>query len=122
MTLFFVCLGAAVGAPLRYLVDRAVHTRVGGVFPWGTLAVNVSGSFVLGLLVALAASHEVPEPVWLVVGPGFCGAFTTYSTLSYQTLRLTADGERRLALANVALSLTAGLAAAALGYLAGSAL
>lgn len=122
MSFLFVCLGAALGAPLRYLVDRAVHARREDRFPWGTLTVNVVGSLVLGLLVAVAVGRDLPDAVWLVVGPGFCGAFTTWSTLGYETLRLYTDGSVRLALANVGASLLCGLAAASLGYLVGSAL
>src|SRR5690606_37184552 len=117
MAFVFVCLGAAVGAPLRYLVDRSVQGRRDGVFPWGTLTVNLVGSLVLGFLVAVAVSRELPEGVWLALGPGFCGAFTTWSTLGYETLRLYADGARGLALANVVVSLALGLGAASVGYL-----
>lgn len=120
MAFVFVCLGAAVGAPLRYLVDRSVQGRRDGVFPWGTLTVNLVGSLVLGLLVAVAVARELPEGVWLALGPGFCGAFTTWSTLGYETLRLYADGARGLALANVVVSLALGLGAASVGYLLGS--
>lgn len=120
MAFVFVCLGAAVGAPLRYLVDRSVQGRRDGVFPWGTLTVNLVGSLVLGLLVAVAVARELPEGVWLALGPGFCGAFTTWSTLGYETLRLYADGARGLALANVVVSMALGLGAASVGYLLGS--
>lgn len=121
MAFLFVCLGAAVGAPARYLTDRAVQSRHDSVFPWGTLAVNVVGSLVLGVLTGMAAGHAVPASVRLGVGTGFCGALTTYSTFGYETLRLFEDGARLYALANVVVSLAAGLAAASVGYLAGSA-
>ncbi len=120
MAFVFVCLGAAVGAPLRYLVDRSVQGRRDGVFPWGTLTVNVVGSLALGLLAAVAVGRDLPQGVWLALGPGFCGAFTTWSTLGYETLRLYADGAHRLALANVGASLALGLSAASVGYLIGS--
>ncbi|MFC7547354.1 fluoride efflux transporter CrcB [Plantactinospora sp. GCM10030261] len=108
MNLLLVALGAAVGAPLRYLVDRAVQTRHASVFPWGTLAVNVIGSALLGLVAGLPADPAVIA----LVGTGFCGALTTYSTFSYETLGLARAGDRWLALANVSLSVVAGLAAA----------
>ena len=117
-----LCLGAAVGAPARYLVDRAVQARHDSLLPWGTLTVNVAGSLVLGVLAGLGAHGGVPEGVTLAVGTGLCGALTTYSTFSYETLRLTEDGALLYAGWNVALSLTAGLAAAAAGYAIGSAL
>ena len=116
----WVCLGAAVGAPGRYLVDRFVQSRHDAVMPWGTLCVNVIGSFLLGALTGVAVDQRVPEQVTLILGTGFCGALTTYSTLSYETLRLYEDGARLYATANVVLSVVAGLAAALAGYGAGS--
>lgn len=113
MTLLWIALGAAVGAPLRYLVDRAVQSRHDSVFPWGTLTVNASGSFLLGFLVAL----PVGSAVFAVAGTGFCGALTTYSTFSYETLRLAQDRSHLLAGLNVLVSIVAGLCAAYCGLL-----
>jgi CrcB protein len=121
MTFLLVCLGAAVGAPARYLTDRALASRLGTSLPWGTLSVNVAGSLVLGLLTGLATGHHVPRAVTLTVGTGFCGALTTYSTFAYETLRLYEDGARLYAVLNVAMSLAGGLAAAVLGYVVGAA-
>ncbi|MEH1165050.1 fluoride efflux transporter CrcB [Micromonospora sp. CPCC 205539] len=112
MTVLLIALGAAVGAPLRYLTDRAVQSRHSSAFPWGTLTVNVLGSLLLGVLVGLPAGPAVTA----LLGTGFCGALTTYSTFSYETLRLAQTGNRLLALANVLASLAAGLAAATAGY------
>jgi CrcB protein len=114
--LLLVCAGAAAGAPARYLTDRAVQSRHDSLFPWGTWLVNMVGSLVLGVAAGLAAHHGLPDDVVLAVGTGFCGALTTYSTFGYETVRLFEDGERLLSVANVVLSLTAGLAAAAVGY------
>jgi CrcB protein len=116
----WVCLGAAVGAPGRYLVDRAVQSRHDSLMPWGTMLVNVAGSLVLGLLVGLSTGRDVPDAVVLTVGTGLCGALTTYSTFGYETFRLFEDGARLYALLNVALSLLVGLGAAALGYAVGA--
>jgi CrcB protein len=113
MTVLLVALGAAIGAPLRYLTDRAVQARHGSPFPWGTITVNTAGSLLLGFLTGLPASH----PVAALLGTGFCGALTTYSTFSFETLRLARDGRRRLAVANVVVSLAVGLGAAYLGIL-----
>ncbi|MFG1921216.1 fluoride efflux transporter CrcB [Cryptosporangium sp. NPDC048952] len=111
MTVLLVALGAAVGAPLRYLTDRAIQARHGTTFPWGTLAVNVVGSLVLGFVAGLPAS----TPVTALLGTGFCGALTTYSTFSYDTYRLTRGGESLVALFYVVVSLCAGMGAAAIG-------
>ncbi|WP_323102029.1 fluoride efflux transporter CrcB [Intrasporangium sp. YIM S08009] len=120
--LLLVCAGAAVGAPARYLTDRAVQSRHDSLMPWGTLAVNVIGSLVLGLLIGLTVVHDLPEAVTLGVGTGFCGALTTYSTFSYETLRLLESRAVLVALANVGVSLVAGLAAALGGYALGTTL
>lgn len=111
MTLLLVALGAAVGAPLRYLTDRAVQARHDTVFPWGTFTANVSGCAVLGFLAALPAGGSVMA----LAGTGFCGALTTYSTFGYETLRLAEDGARLFAVFNVTASVIAGLGAAYCG-------
>lgn len=114
-----VALGAAIGAPTRYLVDRAVQANHASRMPWGTLVVNVGGAFVLGLLTGLAVSHDVPRAVMLALGVGFCGALTTFSTFSYETLRLW-ESDRRRSLLNVGLSVGLSLGAAVVGHLLGS--
>jgi CrcB protein len=118
VSVLWVALGAAVGAPARYLVDRAVQSRHDSVFPWGTLLVNVAGSLLLGFLVALPAGSAVMA----VAGIGFCGALTTYSTFSYETLRLLTDRAWLLAALNVGISLFAGLGAAYCGTVLAQAL
>lgn len=115
MSLLIVMVGAAVGAPLRYLTDRAVQARHDSAFPWGTFIVNVLGSFIFGLV----AGRLTPE-FQLLVGTGFCGALTTYSTFSYETLRLAEEGSEALATLNVVGSILAGVAAAFLGAAAGT--
>lgn len=122
MTLLWVCLGAAIGAPARYLTDRAIQAHHDTVFPWGTLTVNVAGSLVLGVVVGLGTGHQVPAFVQGLLVYGFCGALTTYSTFGYETVRLTEDGARFYALVNVVGSVLAGFGAAVLGYTLGQAL
>jgi CrcB protein len=108
-----VALGAAVGAPLRYLVDRAVQGRHDSLFPWGTFTVNVIGSLILGVLVG--GANAVPGAVMDLLGTGLCGALTTYSTFGYETIRLIEDGARFSAVTNVVASIGAGLGAAFIG-------
>jgi CrcB protein len=115
MTLLLVALGAVVGAPLRYLTDRFIQARHDTIFPWGTLTVNAAGSLIMGFLVGAAAAGRLDPMIVTVLGPGFCGALTTYSTFGYETLRLAEDGSRFLATANIAINLFAGLGAAFVG-------
>lgn len=120
MTLLMVALGAVVGAPARYLVDRAVQGRHETTFPWGTLSVNLAASLCLGVLLGLG--RHVSTTVVDLAGTGFCGTLSTYSTFGYETLRLAQDGARLHAAANVAVSLIGGIGAAALGWTCGVAL
>jgi CrcB protein len=113
MTALLVALGAAIGAPLRYLIDRAIQSRHESTFPWGTLAVNVTGSMLLGFLAGRPVGHTLTA----LLGTGFCGALTTYSTFSFETLKLARAGSHLLAAANAIGSVLAGLGAAYIGLL-----
>ncbi|AEM87302.1 fluoride efflux transporter CrcB [Streptomyces violaceusniger] len=115
MNWLLVIAGGMVGAPLRYLTDRAVQERHDSVFPWGTFMVNVVGCLVLGLLTGAATEGAASQRAQLLLGTGLCGALTTYSTFTYETLRLTEEGARLFAVANVVLSLAAGVGAAFAG-------
>lgn len=115
MTLLLVMAGAAVGAPLRYLTDRTVQVRHDTLFPWGTLTVNVIGSLLLGALTGSLAAGATPAFLGPLLGTGLCGALTTYSTFSYETLRLVEQDAILFALANLVASLVAGIGAAFLG-------
>lgn len=115
MTLLLVLLGGAVGAPVRYLTDLAVQRLHGTVFPWGTWTVNVAGCLVLGF----AAGASSPGWLLTLVGTGFCGALTTFSTFGFETVRLIEDDDHAAAFWNAAGTLAAGLAAVAAGWLAG---
>jgi CrcB protein len=118
VTALWVVLGAAVGAPLRYLTDRAVQSAHGTTFPWGTVTVNLVASLVLGVVVGAASGSAVSA----VVGTGFCGGLSTWSTLGYETVRLAEAGERTHAVLDIVVQTFAGLGAAALGLVVGAAL
>ncbi len=119
LTVLLVAVGGFVGAPARAELDRLVSDKTTTDFPLGTFAVNVSGSLLLGVLVGLALSGRLPSAVGDLVGTGFCGAFTTFSTFSFETLRLLEERDFLLAAANVALSLLVGLGAAGAGLAVG---
>lgn len=111
MTWLFVALGAAVGASARFLTDGAVRRRRPGRFPWGILLVNVSGSFALGIVVAADVG-----PQWgALLATGFCGAYTTWSTLALDAVMLARSGAWCPAVLDVVVSIAAGLAAVTLG-------
>ncbi|WP_042373804.1 fluoride efflux transporter CrcB [Streptacidiphilus neutrinimicus] len=116
MAVLLVFVGGMLGAPLRYLTDRAVQSRHDSLFPWGTFTVNVVGSFVLGMIAAGVAREGWPTDVSLFVGTGVCGGLTTFSTFGYETVRLLDAGALRFAALNVLGSLAAGLTAAAAGW------
>ena len=110
----FVTAGA-MGAPLRYLVDGAIQDRTEGAFPWGTFLVNVSGSLLLGFLTGLALYHAFPDTPRIILGTGFCGAYTTFSTFGFETLRLLEEGATAEAFRNALNTLITCAAAAAAG-------
>ncbi len=110
----FVAAGA-IGAPVRYLADVAVSDRVRGSMPLGTVIVNISGSLVLGVLTGLALYHGFPNTSRIVLGTGFCGAYTTFSTFTFETVRLAGEGLSREAVGNALLTIFGCAAAAALG-------
>ncbi len=117
--LLVVAAGGFVGAPSRYLMDRTVNGRTESEMPWGTMVVNLSGSLVLGFLTGLALGHHLGSVPKALLGTGFCGAYTTFSTFTFETLRLIADGELLQATANVLVSVVIGLLGAAAGVALG---
>lgn len=120
--LLAVAAGGLVGAPARYLLDLRISRRHDSVLPWGTFTINASGSMLLGVLVGLGLAGHLPTVVSAAAGTGFCGAFTTFSTFTFETVRLVEDGELRQALVYVGGSVAVGLAAAAAGLAVGIAL
>ncbi|MFC0860896.1 fluoride efflux transporter CrcB [Sphaerimonospora cavernae] len=116
MTLLLVFLGGAVGAPARYLIDRFVQRHHDNVFPWGTLTVNLAGSLILGFLLGAQSALGLPDEVIMLAGTGFCGALTTFSTFSFETVRLLEEGSTREAGLNIIGSLILGVLAATAGH------
>jgi len=108
------------GAAARLVLDGLIRSRAGSGFPWGTTAINVSGSLLLGLVTALAALHGLAEPWTSAIGTGLLGGYTTFSTASFETVRLVQDRRHTLALANGLGMLVLSVAAASLGWLLGS--
>jgi CrcB protein len=120
MPLFLIGLGGFAGAVTRYVVDGVVSERTGGSFPWGTLVVNLTGSFVLGLLFALTTERAIlPAEIRGPVLIGFIGAYTTFSTYMLETWRLAESGAVGLAVANLAGSTLLGLIAVVAGLAIG---
>lgn len=116
MTVLLLTLAGGLGAVCRLLVDGAVRARWGSRRPYGTLLVNVSGSLLLGLLTGLVLDRGAPGALRAVLGTGFCGGYTTFSTASLETVRLLAE-RRVAALAYAAGTLVLTLLAAAAGLL-----
>ncbi len=110
----FIAAGAAA-APVRYLLDGAVSDRVEGAFPWGTFVVNITGSLLFGFITGLALDHGFPRTPKIVIGTGFCGAYTTFSTFTFETVRLIEEGAWDEAFRNALGTLVAGTGAAAVG-------
>ena len=118
MTVLAVLVGAMIGAPLRYLTDLVVQSRHDSELPWGTVTVNVVGSLVLGATAGSLAGRPSDDWLLLLVGTGFCGALTTFSTFSFETVRLLQQAHPRTAVLNVVVSVVGALMACAAGFAA----
>jgi CrcB protein len=116
MTALIVCAAGGVGALARFIADGLIRTRLGRKFPWSTLCINVSGALLLGVVTALALHNGLSASDKLVIGTGFCGGYTTFSTASFETVRLLE--EKRVAAAMfhalTNIGLTVGVATVAL--------
>ena len=119
-TIMGIMVAGALGAWLRYALDGVISQRTSAAFPWGTFVINISGSLVLGILFTLLTERMTVEP-WLrsTLTMGFLGAYTTFSTLTLETVRMIEDRVYLLALANSAGSMAAGLAAVSVGIALG---
>lgn len=115
MTFLWVAIAGAIGAPARFLLDAWVQHRTDRIFPWGTFVINTSGSLILGFVTGLVLYHGLPNTPRLLIGTGFCGAYTTFSTFTLESVRLAEDRAVPAAFGNVLGSMVAGLLGAALG-------
>jgi CrcB protein len=111
----WVALAGSVGAAARFVVDGIIRAKVITRIPVGTIAINLSGSFVLGLLTGLVVFHHAPNEVALAAGTGLCGGFTTFSTASFETVRLVQQGELRAAGLTLGVTVVGALGAATAG-------
>lgn len=117
-----VTIGGGLGALGRYGVSIWARRRWGEAFPWGTLIVNAAGSVLLGLLLGLALASKLPRDARLAFGTGFLGAFTTFSSFSWETVSLMDRGHTAAAAGNVACNVVLGLIGAWVGFSAARAL
>lgn len=123
MSLILIGLGGFAGAITRYLVDGFVSDRTGGGFPWGTLVINLTGSFALGLLFALTAERAIlPAEIRGPLMIGFLGAYTTFSTFMLESWGLVESGAWGPAIANLGGSVLLGLVAVVAGLTVGRAM
>jgi CrcB protein len=116
----WIALGSAIGGMARYYCSGAVARRIGEEFPWGTLFVNVIGSFIIGFFATLTGfdGRLIDPTTRLFVTAGFCGGYTTFSSFSLQTLNLARDGQWSEVAANIIISVLSCLAAVFIGHLA----
>lgn len=113
--MIFVGIGGALGAMIRYLVGKWIMNKTTTLFPLGTWLINISGSFSLGILVALHMNSSINEWLWLLLGVGFLGAYTTFSTFGYEVLQLLQNKLQSYAIVYVVTSVVLGILFAFLG-------
>ncbi len=116
---FFLIVGGSFGTLARFTVVKAVQSRLPTLFPWGTMIVNLSGSFIIGFLFILFEESFISRDFRALMMIGFLGAYTTFSTFSLETLNLMRDGEMTAAAGNILLTNFLGITCAFLGLLAG---
>ena len=121
--LLLVCLGGAFGSGARYLASQAALSLLGSSFPYGTLTVNVIGSFLIGLIQHVGLNSTLLSPTLrILLTTGVLGGFTTYSAFNHETLQLVAEGDWQLGILNITATVMACLVAGALGVASGQAL
>ena len=115
MTIVLLALAGGLGAAVRFMMDGLIRARVRTALPWATIFINVSGSLLLGFLAGLVMEGKAPESLQPILGTGFLGGYTTFSTASLETIRLVQSGRMGLALVNGLGSMAVSVAAAAAG-------
>ena len=120
MKYVLISFGGILGANARFLISEWAAQRFGAGFPYGTLIINIGGSFLLGMFMAFLQDRSFVHPNYrLVFATGFCGAYTTFSTFTYESLRLWQDGSLLLAMSNVVGSVVLGMLGIFLGFALG---
>ncbi len=119
MTALWIALAGSVGAMSRFVLDGHIKARRNHAFPWATLVINVTGSLILGLVSGVLLKHKSFADIEAIIGVGFCGGYTTFSTASFETVRLLERGDYRRAVGNAAGGLLATVIAAAIGVMVG---
>ena len=115
--ILYVAIGGAIGSASRYVFGYAVQSRIDSAYPWGTLLVNVTGSFLVGLFMRYALGGQaVSSEMRLFLTVGFCGGYTTFSTFSYETVRLLEVGDYRRAALYIVTSVVLSLTATMVGF------
>ena len=117
--MWLIGIGGSLGACTRYLLSKWIHTRTNkiGAFPISTWIINISGSFLLGILANLYSEHVIGINLWYFAGIGFCGAYTTFSTFGFETLTLIQLKNLKLAILYVVSSFIAGILFATIGFM-----
>lgn len=115
MTVLLLALAGGLGAAARFILDGLIRARLRTALPWATIFINVSGSLLLGFLAGLVMQGQAPESLQLILGTGFLGGYTTFSTASLETIRLVQSGRMGLALVNGLGSMAVSVGAAAAG-------
>lgn len=114
--IWWATAGGVAGTLARYGLGMWVGKRFGTAFPWGTWLINISGSLLLGWLYGEFTQHHLSPALWMLLGTGFCGGYTTFSTFGYESLQLMERGEYRRMAVYVLASVVVGVVAAAIGY------
>ena len=114
-----IMMAGGLGALTRFILDGFVRTRLGRGFPWGTMLINISGSLLLGILIGFTLHHQESSNICLIIGTGFCGGYTTFSTMSFETVRLIEMHQFGGAVFNILGTLSFALLGAGIGVVIG---